>query len=246
MPAELICCISLPPATVTSVPIDDFAEANGELASMSTDTYYSCCGKSICKGCIYSFCKSGNDEKCPFCKADIIGKTDGETVEEFIKRVEVNDAGAIYVLGNHYHHGQLGLLRDRERAMELWSQAAVLGFSHAHFHLGVYYREGGDSKKSKFHYEAAAMAGHEVARFNLGTMEVQSGNMGQAVKHWTIAASAGEYCAMDNLLIAFNQGSTSRETIDSTLAAYNTSCTEMRSDARDAAIRLYITRISAR
>ena len=51
---------------------------------------------------------------------------------------------------------------------------------------------------------------------------------------------------MDNLLIAFNQGSTSRATIDSTLAAYNTSCAEMRSEARDAAIRLYITRISAR
>ena len=104
----------------------------------------------------------------------------------------------------------------------------------------------GDSKKSKCHYEAAAMAGHEVARSNLGCMEAQSGNMGQAVKHWVIAASAGEYNAMDNLLIAFNQGSTSRATIDSTLAAYNTSCAEMRSEARDAAIRLYITRISAR
>jgi len=51
---------------------------------------------------------------------------------------------------------------------------------------------------------------------------------------------------MKNLLIAFNQGSTSRATIDSTLTAYNNSCVEMRSEARDAAICLYITSIGAR
>ena len=101
-------------------------------------------------------------------------------------------------------------------------------------------------KKAKFHYEAAAMAGDEVARSNLGCMEAQSGNMERAVKHWTIAASAGEYNAMHNLLIAFNQVSTSRATIDTTLAAYNNSCAEMRSDARDAAIRVYIASIGVR
>ena len=90
------------------------------------------------------------------------------------------------------------------------------------------------SKKAKFHYEAAAMAGHEDARSNLGTMEAQSGNMGQAVKHWVIAASAGEFNATKNMLIVFNQGLTSRATIYATLTAYNNSCAEMRSEARDA------------
>ena len=33
MPVQLICCISLPPATITSVPINDFAIANEELAT---------------------------------------------------------------------------------------------------------------------------------------------------------------------------------------------------------------------
>jgi hypothetical protein len=121
-----------------------------------------------------------------------------------------------------------------------------LGFSLAHFNLGNDYDEGGYSKKAKFHFGAAAMAGHEVARCNLGTIEAQSGNMGQAVKHWMIAASAGEYCAMKNLLIAFNEGSTSRATIDSTLIAYNNSCVEMRSEARDAAIGEFIASIGAR
>jgi hypothetical protein len=44
MPKTMICCISLPPATVSSQPIYDFAEANKELARVGTETYASCCG----------------------------------------------------------------------------------------------------------------------------------------------------------------------------------------------------------
>ena len=151
-----------------------------------------------------------------------------------------------YILGSNYYHGRGGLQQDRERAMELWTQAADLVTSKAHFALGIHYEKGGDMKQAKFHYEAAAMAGHKVARYNLGCMEHDAGSMGQAVKHWTIAASAGHYKAMKNLLITFNQGSTSRATIDSTLIAYNNSCVEMRSEARDAAIGEFIASIGAR
>jgi TPR repeat protein len=138
--------------------------------------YYSCCGKNICAGCVYSFEKSGNDEKCPFCNADQ-DKTDRKRVEELIKRVEVNDAGAMYVLGNHYYFGDSGLLQDQEKAIELLKQAAELGSSQAHCFLGTYYDRGGDLKKAQFHFEAAAMAGHELARCNLGCMEEESGNV---------------------------------------------------------------------
>jgi len=89
-------------------------------------------------------------------------------------------------------------------------------------------------KKAKFHYEAAAMAGHEGARLNLGTMEAQSGNIERAVKH-----RVGEYDAMHTLTKNFEQGWVSRDTIDSTLTAYNSSCAEMRSEARDAVIRIH-------
>jgi TPR repeat protein len=229
--------MSLPPATITSVPIYDYAIANEELANKAMETYASCCGKSVCGGCQYSFHKSGNDEKCPFCKADLRGKTDLYRVDELMKRVEVNDAGAIYLMGGNYYRGQLGLLRDRWKALELWTRAAKLGSSQAHFALGCTYNEGVDSKKSKFHYEAAAMAGHEVARNNLGCMEAQSGNMERSVKHSIIAASAGHYDAMYNLLVDFKYGSVSRDVIDSTLAAYNNSCIEIRSEARDAFIQ---------
>jgi TPR repeat protein len=87
---------------------------------------------------------------------------------------------------------------------------------------------------ANFHYEAAAMAGHETARTNLGYMEYRSGNVERAVKHWITAASAGQYNAMHKLLTCFEQGLMPQEAIDSTLAAYNKSCAEMRSEARDA------------
>ena len=183
--------MTLSPANITSIPINDFAEANEELTNMGIEQYYPCCGKSICTGCVHTFCKSGNIGNCPFCKADHVNKTDEERVDQLMKRVEANDAGAIYLLGTYYHHGvhglqqdRYGLLPDRERAIELWKKAAALGSSKAHYQLGVYYHEGGDSKKSKLHYEAAAMAGHDDARCNLGAMEYYSGgNLERSVKH---------------------------------------------------------------
>jgi hypothetical protein len=67
MPEKLINCFSFPPATIESVPINDVANIHQELADLTTAIYYSCCGKSICGGCIHSFGKTGNNEKCPFC-----------------------------------------------------------------------------------------------------------------------------------------------------------------------------------
>jgi tetratricopeptide (TPR) repeat protein len=237
MPINLICCISLPPATVSSVPISDYAEANEELADEDTEAYYPCCGKSICRGCIDSFCRSGNVYKCPYCKAERGGKTDEEMVEEIMKLVEVNDPVAMGMLANSYQDGRGGLQQDRAKATELYAKAADLGYSKAHYLLGCEYRRRGDMKKAKFHFEAAATAGHEEARYNVGGLEAQSGNMERAIKHWTIAASAGEYNAMNHLITLFKQGVVSRDSINSTLTSYNNSCAEMRSESRNAAIR---------
>jgi TPR repeat protein len=192
---------------------------------------------------VHSFWESGNDDKCPFCNSDHgRGKTDEENIQELMKRVEANDAGAMTALGSFYYHGKLGLLQDEEKAMQLWTQAAELGSSDAHYNLGDEYRQRGDSKKEKFHNEAAAITGDEGARYNLGCTEHHSGNKERAVKHWMIAASTGDHQAMQNLLIQFKDGALSRELINSTLTAYNSACAEMRSEARDAYIQWHIDR----
>jgi hypothetical protein len=54
MPKKLICCASLPEATIISVPIYDFAKANQELADNDLEGYYPCCGKNICRSCVHS------------------------------------------------------------------------------------------------------------------------------------------------------------------------------------------------
>jgi hypothetical protein len=117
-------------------------------------------------------------------------------------------------------------------------RAAELGFSESHNYLGMHYYHGENWKKAKFHLEAAAMAGHEGARNHIGYLEfLQFNNTDQAIKHWIIAASAGEYLAMNALRSCFeNDIDIDRESLDSTLTAYNTSCGEMKSEARDAFI----------
>ena len=61
--------------------------------------------------------------------------------------------------------------------------------------------------------------------------------MERAFKHWAIAASAGEYTAMGQLRTFFEKGYVSKESIKLSLAAYNSSCAEIRSEARDAYIQ---------
>jgi hypothetical protein len=97
--------------------------------------------------------------------------------------------------------------------------------------LGTQYDADGNSKKQKFHDEARAMAGQKLPDATLDTQGTVWKH-GQAVKHWMIAASSGDYDAMHSLLGAFKGGFVSRD-IDSTLTAYNNSCAEMRSEARD-------------
>jgi TPR repeat protein len=184
---------------------------------------------------------SGNDKKCPFCNSEQGGKTEEEEIAEMMKRVEANDAGAMHLLAGYYHQGIFGLLQDRTKAVALWKQAAKFGFHLGHYNLGIEYHEVGDLKKAKFHFEVSAMAGHEVARCNLGVLEGKLGNVDRALKHWTIAASSGYYKAMFHLKICFEEGYLSRESIDSTLAAYNNYCSEIRSEARDASIRASTT-----
>jgi hypothetical protein len=51
MPKLLLSCISLPPATISSLPIYDFAKANEGLKDVTTEGCYECCGKRICGSC---------------------------------------------------------------------------------------------------------------------------------------------------------------------------------------------------
>jgi len=71
-------------------------------------------------------------------------------------------------------------------------------------------------------------------------LEAISAHKDRALKHWKIAASAGHYDAMQQLQMNSKKGVVSRESINSTLTVYNKSCAEMRSEARDAYIHMFM------
>ena len=149
MPMQLINCIILPPATISSVPIYDFAKASEGLQGKNTEKYYPCCGKSICGGCVHSFFESVNTERCAFCNSEQSSKTLEERVEDLLKRVEANDAASIFLLADSYYHGLNGFQQDHAKAMGLYPRAADLGCIKAHNQLGGIYSKGGYLKKAK-------------------------------------------------------------------------------------------------
>ena len=79
------------------------------------------------------------------CNSDRLGKSDEERVEHLMKRVEEDDAVAIYVIGNYYD-GSGGLQQDLEKAMELYARAAELDNRKASYNLACIYDGGGDLK----------------------------------------------------------------------------------------------------
>ena len=149
----------------------------------------------------------------------------------------------MHLMGNCYYNYS-GLLpvcsrmKQRQLNCGLGQQSLVAARHIMTWDLGMHYYHGGNWKKAKFHLEAAAMAGHEGARNNIGHLEfLQFNNTDRAIKHWIIAASAGSYLAMNAMRSCFENGiDIDRESLNSTLTAYNTSCGQMRSEARDAFI----------
>ena len=71
-------------------------------------------------------------------------------------------------------------------------------------------------------------------------MSLEIWNKLLSIKPWTITASAGSFQAMHALITVFEEGKISKESIDSTLEAYNNSCVEIRIEARDALLKLAV------
>jgi hypothetical protein len=86
--------------------------------------------------------------------------------------------------------------------------------------------------------EASIVMGSVHSHMSL--RESNTGNVERAVQHFKIAASAGECNSMKYLIPCFNLGFINRDEMNSILTAYNNSCAETRSEARDIYIRALI------
>jgi len=206
-------------------------------------TYYSCCGKTICNGCVHApvYDHQGNEveyEKCPFCRTPSAA-SDEEIVKRTMKRVDVGDAQSICRLGVWYSKGfYYGLPQDYDKAIELFHRAGELGFAGAYASIGYAYHYGRgveiDMVKS-IHYELAAMGGDAVARYNLGNYEKKAGNMERALKHYMIGTRDGNYESLDQIMKTYTNGNATKDDYTKALQLYQAYVVEIKSDQRDKA-----------
>ena len=204
-------------------------------------TFFSCCGKEICSGCICAMIKTGdkNMKLCPFCKTPPAHSGE-EEVKKTKKLMERGNADAFNHLAGFYARGINGLPQDWAKANELYLKAGELGCADAHYNLGNSYYAGRgvaiDKKKAKHYYELAAMNGHIKARNSLGIMEGQAGNHHRAMKHFIISSRAGYKDSLDAVKDGYTSGHVTKEEYANTLREYQKSQDETKSDARDKAL----------
>ena len=209
----------------------------------SGSTYFTCCGKTICSGCVYApvYDDQGNKvskQKCPFCRTPA-PRTDKEVLRNEKKRAEANDPQAIYSKGINYREGICGYPQDYTKALELFHRAGELGDAKSYGCIGYLYAHGegveADKKKAVHYTELAAMMGSETARHNLGANEVGEGNLDRAIKHWMIAVKGGYSNSLQEIKVLYSNGHATKEDYTKALQSYQVYLSEIKSDQRDEA-----------
>jgi hypothetical protein len=201
-------------------------------------TFYSCCSKLICNGCVCSNIISNKYDKvkalsCPFCREPAAASVE-ENKKRMMKRIKANDPAALNYVGvRRYHEG------DYNTAFGYYSKAAELGSEDAQFNLSVMYRYGygveKDEEKEVYRLEKAAIGGHYLARHELGRIENENGNIERAVKHFVVAATHGYERSMKELWTYYSAGSITKDDLEATLRTHKAALDEMKSLQRDEA-----------
>ena len=198
---------------------------------------YTCCSKHICQGCDltnqFRELDGRLQRKCPFCRKDL-PKTQDESTERLMKRVEANDPVAIRELGV-----TRAMEGDYESAFEYYSKALALGDADAHYHLSMLYYKGQgvekNEKKFLHHTEQAAIGGHPEARHNLGSLEKSNGRIDRAVKHYVIAAKLGFDQSLEAVKNRYKDGHVSKEDFTAALRGHHAAIAATKSPQREEA-----------
>ena len=199
--------------------------------------------KDMYSGCDYApvYDNQGNEvveKTCPFCRTPN-RTSDEDMIKRRTRRMDMNDAHAIFNMGCGYMDGKHGLRQDYTKALELCHRAAKLGYAKAYAGIGYVYNNGRgveiDKKKARHYYELAAMRGDEVARYNLGNMERQAGNFDRALKHYMIAVKGGISQSLERVKVLYLNGHATKDDYTKALQLYQTYLGEIKSKQRDEA-----------
>ena len=169
-------------------------------------SFKSCCGKTICNGCIYTMHMSEGKYLCPFCR-EPNATAANEHIERTKKLMDKGNAEAFNYFSACCVQGRNGMPRDFQKANELWLKAGELGCAVAYHNLGISHERGigvdTDLEKAKHYHELAAIGGHVNARFHLGSSELRAGNVERAMKHFILAARAGHEKSLEVVKFGF-------------------------------------------
>jgi len=201
--------------------------------------YYTCCGKTICCGCVYANAKIDlKKQLCPFCRTPN-SISDKEMMKNLENRMESNDKEAIYNIGCGYYRGKYGYPQNQVKALELWHRAGELGHAKSYHNLACLYTLGEgvqeDEKKATHYFELAAMGGDAMARHSLACLEGKSGNTDRALKHFMILARGGLSTSLDKIKVLFTHGHATKEDYINALRAHQAYLDEIKSVQRDEA-----------
>ena len=211
-------------------------------------TYFPCCGKTICCGCDHQHLmkikeRAKREQKrqqvtCPFCRTSV-PRSDEDYLVNLRKRVELNDPDALCLMALHYGYGHYGLPVDQTKCIELLREAADgLGDPEAQYQLGDFHCFGKmgleqNEEESLRYTKKAAECGHLLARHNLGCTENENGDIVAAMPHWRLSASGGNKKSMGALIGRFENGLLHHGDLAETLQAMYAARAEMRSKDRD-------------
>ena len=208
--------------------------------------YQSCCGQTICGGCMWPVASpriaSGAPVPCPSCNT-LNSEDEKEIVKGLIKRAEVKDVDAMALLGSKYNEGSI-VPQSIHKAIEIWEEAAELGGIRACYTLGEIYKPGSakgvddtgidkDWKKAFQYHARAAKGGHDLARYALGVLENYHGSKIKAMKHFLIGTASGNDDALTIVKQGFADGRVTKENFADALRAYEESKKLMNNAQRD-------------
>ncbi|EJK72994.1 hypothetical protein THAOC_05414, partial [Thalassiosira oceanica] len=197
-----------------------------------------CCMKTVCHGCILASRKRGMGKICAFCRTPT-AHSDASILAQVRKRVDARDPVATEFLAGAYYRGNYGLQQDIPRAIELWTEAALLGNLIAHFNLGRMYFKGEGVEKDVArgirHWQHAAFQGHPESRYLLGLHECYEGSHEQAVQHWMISAKMGDDDSLNKIKEMFMERHATKAQYAEALKGYQNALQETKSPQREEA-----------
>ena len=201
-------------------------------------TYYACCGKTLCAGCDFQHqLKNSEERTCAFCRTAVT-ESDEEILARQRKRIELKDPDALLSTALGHGLGMLGLPVDETKCVELLNESVALGFPGAHYQLGAFHATGAmgfqrNKEEADRCFEKAADGGHLTSRHNLGYSEYENGDPAAAMRHWRLSASGGLRGSMKPLISSFQNGWLHHRDLAETLQAMYCARSEMKSESRN-------------